>query len=937
MADAKRTVEIIFKGVDKTALATQTAINNVSSFSDGVASATQPIADFAVGALKLEASILAIGAAATIASIFVASDFQAAALDLKKVLSDTEPLEKYKDLAIEISNEYGVAASEILASMADFRQASFTADEAVQLTRNSLDLLIAGGVAAADASSLLVASLKGFGEEAETASFIVDLLNGVSNEYATNLNELLIGFAQLSPVAKAAGLSLQETVGVLTPGIEVFRSGSEVATALRTSLINLVSGTAPVAEALGLLGVSQKNANGELRSARDIYFEVAAALQGVDENQQLYIAGLLAGKNQAARFLAVTEGLNTTLRISGDEFEFVGSAAAEVAIRMASAEVAADRTKVAFTNMLTAVGTPFLEEFTGIADAVSAIFKVIADEVEGGELEGLVQYIESTLGALEDNLKAVAQNLPEALNLADLSGFTDGLDAIANAFGGLFDEIDLTTAEGLASAIESIGQAFNALSQFTGGIIESFGPLFDQLVSLTDNMLEFDESIFKVAGNAAGFVTQANLLASGLNSLLPIVETLLGILVLKQGAGLVGAFGSAASALTAPSGLIAALGKAGLVGAAGAAGYAVGSVLSAGLDNAANKFTKTEQSLGTLIYDLVNGAADAEKMSDLLNVAADSADKAAISIAGAVESIDISASLEPVVYTADAVSEAMLSLQENVVNAGIGFEEFALSSFGLLAAQNGLRPILAENTDAIIGFERGIAKAVDENDKLSDSMFGLVPIYDELTGKITGYERGLITSANAADAFANKTTKAAASTADIARETEKAATAQARWNEVILQARVDLQLETIKSNTQIAVSEIEAGAIKIKAAYESINVTIESTGKTITDLFGIMAGGDLSLREKFGLEEQINIENERREKALELQEKLTEAQIKEMKARSDALRRGDGLITIEGDGLQPHLEAFMWEILRTIQVRVNEDGLDMLLGGVTTP
>ena len=46
----------------------------------------------------------------------------------------------------------------------------------------------------------------------------------------------------------------------------------------------------------------------------------------------------------------------------------------------------------------------------------------------------------------------------------------------------------------------------------------------------------------------------------------------------------------------------------------------------------------------------------------------------------------------------------------------------------------------------------------------------------------------------------------------------------------------------------------------------------------------------------------------------------------------DALNNGDGMIKVTGDGLQPHLEAFMWEILKAIQVRVNADGLKMLLG-----
>jgi hypothetical protein len=54
-----------------------------------------------------------------------------------------------------------------------------------------------------------------------------------------------------------------------------------------------------------------------------------------------------------------------------------------------------------------------------------------------------------------------------------------------------------------------------------------------------------------------------------------------------------------------------------------------------------------------------------------------------------------------------------------------------------------------------------------------------------------------------------------------------------------------------------------------------------------------------------------------------------------MKARTKAMERGDAMIKINGDGLQPHLEAFMWEIIRTVQVRVNEDGMGMLLGSPT--
>jgi hypothetical protein len=46
----------------------------------------------------------------------------------------------------------------------------------------------------------------------------------------------------------------------------------------------------------------------------------------------------------------------------------------------------------------------------------------------------------------------------------------------------------------------------------------------------------------------------------------------------------------------------------------------------------------------------------------------------------------------------------------------------------------------------------------------------------------------------------------------------------------------------------------------------------------------------------------------------------------------ESLERGDALITVEGSGLQPHLEAFMWEILEAIQIRANATGAEFLLG-----
>ncbi|NEV62023.1 hypothetical protein [Thiorhodococcus minor] len=51
-----------------------------------------------------------------------------------------------------------------------------------------------------------------------------------------------------------------------------------------------------------------------------------------------------------------------------------------------------------------------------------------------------------------------------------------------------------------------------------------------------------------------------------------------------------------------------------------------------------------------------------------------------------------------------------------------------------------------------------------------------------------------------------------------------------------------------------------------------------------------------SLRDKFAIEDQIDLENKRRQESLDLQKKLAEAEIERVQAQAEALQRGDALI-----------------------------------------
>ena len=207
-----------------------------------------------------------------------------------------------------------------------------------------------------------------------------------------------------------------------------------------------------------------------------------------------------------------------------------------------------------------------------------------------------------------------------------------------------------------------------------------------------------------------------------------------------------------------------------------------------------------------------------------------------------------------------------------------------------------------------VGHERATHLARDYNAEAaaSQAAFEATRVSAQKLQEVEPYEK-MVKSA----------TKAAEQTVETRLELEKIAS-----NERIrlIEARVTLDVANVEANARVAVATIEG-----------LSATIESTGNVLSDLFGALAGAE-NLRTEFAIEDQIKRENEIREETLALQKRQAEAQIKIAEARAKALRSGNAVIEIDGAGLQPQLEAFMYEILKSLQVSVNADGYEMLLG-----
>jgi len=625
--------------------------SSARNFGAAVKESTQPLADLASNALKVSSVVTALATALGGVVYEESKKFEAAQLGLKKVLNGTqEELDVYGKKLNALALEYGVSSNALTANMADFVQAGFDADAALNLVVQSLKLKVAGDIEAAQSSDYLVRMLKGFKAEASDAARFVDVLNEVSNRYATDVHQLAEGMSRVAPIAKAMKLSFEDTAAVLTPMIESFGSGAEAAEAFKTGIIKLIDDSAPVKDALRSIGVAQTEANGTLRSGKAILNDVMVAFQRAGQEQKLFLTSQLVGIDQAPRMIEAFDNLNKILGVQKAGLEAAGSAQQEVNIRLQSAETIGNRTAESFRQLAVALGTNYRDEVKGVVDATGALARGFLEAEKAGSMDGLFAAVKPQLEAVENLFRQMAANLPAAFAQLDFtpltSAITDLGGEVSQAFAAFMGSIDLSTVDGLRQLLQYLADSMAALIHFTAGVVDQMSPLFSRLGRLAQLAAENADSVARMAGEVAGFSLTVNtilpLIADFAAKTFSIIGTaseaalkisllvgavkllnLAGIEVLPILGRMALAIGSLnlstatiAAAFAGAPGVILALGA-----AAGTAGYAVGTVLSAGINKAAEAITGT--SLGGLIYDLAEALGLENTEADRAKIAQD--------------------------------------------------------------------------------------------------------------------------------------------------------------------------------------------------------------------------------------------------------------------------------------------------------------------------
>jgi len=908
-----------------------------------VEAAADKVARVTDGVLKMDAALAALAVGGLTYAYVKSVDFEGAMIDLAKVVGadNVEALERAKATALELSETYGIAAKDIVEAMAGFAQSGYDIEEAMLLASNAMKLSAVGGLDAARSADVLIRTLAGLGEEAEYSTKIIELLNWAENNFATNTSLLAEALARSAPLASAYGMSLQEMAAILVPMIEVFQNAELAATAFKSGLIRLKDDSGPVVEAFKLLGFTQEEIiNRTMMSTKDILFMVAERFQGLDENMKGVVAEAIFGKEQFAKMLAVLENMDKVTKVlDADMGTMADTLAQELAVKLAAAEKQVEIFKASFSNLAIVVGDQFRVAATEAISGSSEIVQALRAAVQDGAFDEIFGWIERFAEEIGQYLSDVAKALPGVLEDFDWSGFLDALDELKDAFGGLFGDLDLRKPEDLKTALENLVSIIEGVIRVTTGMVEAFKPYLKQVADFFIELSKGDEQAQEFAGQ---MLVHAKVIAmAGLEFAAVLVA------MQETGTSVKDALDIVAGAIQMVWNTIEVAVKSALLWYINAAEKVLqlwDMVTLGTLDGIESSLQKVRAlkdtltaSIGEDFDDLAAGAGKvaggiasigaageaaahgAKYLGSEIGEAGQEIKRFAIEADGAGEAIDQIPGEKKTEFTAIGFSEAVEKIQavgasitdipvEKIIALAVASDQ---ASFD--AAWADIQQYLPDEKKVNVGAEAdqpsldAVGNALDDKSK---------PRTAPYTGKTDPVN--LTTEGNKLDNLA------APRTANIEAKTDEVALARVKGQFEVIQSAIEWK-------AKLDISEVEANAKIVEALADTLGESFAAAGEAISGLAGAL-DPELSRGEWTNILARIDEQIAIQERSLELTESLVNKQVEFMQAKIDAMKAGEALIQIDGAGLQPHLEAFMWEILSAVQVRVNEEGHAMLFG-----
>lgn len=187
--------------------------------------------------------------------------------------------------------------------------AGWNVEQIMQGLPGVLNLAAIGQTELARASDIVTDALTAFGEEADQAGRLADIMAATITKANTDVEMLGQTFKYVAPVAGAAGYSMEETATMIGLMGNAGIKASQAGTSLRATISRLTTQSGEAGEAMEALGIVVTKEDGNLITLTDTMNMLREKVHGLTEEEQVAYSKKLAGMTAFSGLLGI---LNAT-------------------------------------------------------------------------------------------------------------------------------------------------------------------------------------------------------------------------------------------------------------------------------------------------------------------------------------------------------------------------------------------------------------------------------------------------------------------------------------------------------------------------------------------------------------------------------------------------------------------------------------------------
>ncbi|MGL4802043.1 MAG: phage tail tape measure protein, partial [Cetobacterium sp.] len=290
----------------------------------------------------------------------VVMEYDTAMTNLKKVadpsdIMNIEQLDAIQNKAIGIAKNVGQSSQDTIQAIADTIQMSGLGMEAsIMVAEQTMKLANVAEMTQEAASKGVVTMLSAFNldpmkevplvvngvtQSVNEMTNAMDIVNHVGNNFAVSSDGIIDAITSGANVLSAYGVSLEDTVAMITGANTTLQDTSRVGNGLKTIAINLagikasadtgelsLNKTAKTLQEVAKIDIFADDKQTQIKDMAVIMDELAVKWDGFNDPQKAGIAEAIAGKNQAAVFQSLMQNFDTVRKVqeelgSGKHFQ----------------------------------------------------------------------------------------------------------------------------------------------------------------------------------------------------------------------------------------------------------------------------------------------------------------------------------------------------------------------------------------------------------------------------------------------------------------------------------------------------------------------------------------------------------------------------------------------------------------------------------------